>query len=1285
MKSELPASVLALPVHRISLHSLPSGTRDRLTPKIRHGRIRTIGDLVAELEPSHVQNLSAALSALAAVQPAPLIPPHVEDLLDVMVVDLIRSVGLPSTAASLSWVTPRQVLFRTVQRVSDTDYQRVGQALALRSERRVSAIAFEEQREPLRAMRPAGPLVPFWSELREGRVHFRKTITPEDEYDRLTRGEVEADPPVVCVSSADGSRWVRIPLPEEGAEGMAVEAHGDRRWVLGAIDRVLDWIADPSSEVHAALLALLGRPAWDRDLHRLDSLIDELGAPEVHQVGWRVVDQNGGPTFRPVRCTPKKKGGWTTKNVAWAEVRPVDLLDERVASLLRRWRTAPPEISALAAEALIGHPRVFAPGSGGPIRVRRVTLALAFVREDGGVRPVIEVDGVPISVYELSGQLYADAADTWLRLLPGELQVVNIRPQVATVLSGWLSRAGVIADDGVGALLARIPALSPLVPIRIDPALRGGEVEADPRPVLRVTWDGATLAIEARVRPLPELPPTPPGEGLGELVTMRSGSPCFVRRDLEAEPARMLEALAPLSLHEGEREGWRWVVTDADRAVDVLLALAEAGGAFRTEWEGPAPSVGRIEAKGLRVRVGSGRDWFDVSGTFEGEQGAIDLSDLLAALREGRSFLQVRPNVFVRIAEQLRGALRAVAAAEDGGRIAPLQAPILDALADAGVAVEGSEEFQASVERIRSAAAYVADVPAGLVGVLRDYQVEGFRWLARLATWAPGAVLADDMGLGKTVQAIALLTHRPGPALVVCPLSVLANWEAELARFAPDLTVTSFRGSGRSRRLEELGPRSVVLTSWDLLARDPALAEIAWGTAVFDEAQAIKNAHTARSKGARALRAGFVVALTGTPVENRSEELWSLFRAVAPGLLGSEKRFGERFAGPIDRAEPGARDVLARLVRPFVLRRTKTEVAPELPSRTEVVVKVPLSADERALYEATRLEAIARASAAEGPGQRFEVLRWLTRLRQLACHPRLVDPGSPIASSKLAQLRRRVADLRDTGHKALVFSQFVSHLELVRDVLLADGVRVRWLTGQVDEVQRRREVAAFQAGDGDVFLISLGAGGTGLNLTAADYVFHLDPWWNPAKEDQASDRAHRIGQTRPVTVYRLVAEGTIEEQILSLHEQKRDLADALLAGADGAARVGTEELLELLSDAVGAGLPPVPAQLPDRPVPPVVPEAPSPALAEPAVILAAFRASLDAELASGKLKNRSTVRSYERSVENLFAWAGPPADRAALAENAERYLRELGLGKIPHASDKVFAKPAFSRLLAMLS
>ena len=476
---------------------------------------------------------------------------------------------------------------------------------------------------------------------------------------------------------------------------------------------------------------------------------------------------------------------------------------------------------------------------------------------------------------------------------------------------------------------------------------------------------------------------------------------------------------------------------------------------------------------------------------------------------------------------------------------------------------------------MRDADAFEPEPPSTLRAELRPYQLDGFRWLARLARWGAGACLADDMGLGKTVQALALLLDRApdGPALVVAPTSVVANWLDEARRFTPTLNVVPYTGaaSSRSQRLEGLGPFDVVVTTYGLLQNDvEVLGAIDWHSAVLDEAQAIKNPATRRARAARALQARFRLVTTGTPIQNNLMDLYSLFGFVNPGLLGSTEHYRRHFANPVERdQDPAARSRLRRLIAPFVLRRLKEDVLDDLPPRTEIVLHVELSQAEADLYEALRRRAVddLESLMAEGRGAgegRLEVLAHLTRLRLACCNPALVQDGGAPASAKLATFAETLDELLAGRHKVLVFSQFVKHLKLIEAFLVDAGVAFQYLDGSTPAKARAERIAAFQAGQGDVFLISLRAGGVGLNLTAADYVVHMDPWWNPAVEDQASDRAHRIGQTRPVTIYRLVAKGTIEEQIVALHHGKRDLAERLLEGADAPARLDAGELLELL-------------------------------------------------------------------------------------------------------------------------
>ena len=495
-----------------------------------------------------------------------------------------------------------------------------------------------------------------------------------------------------------------------------------------------------------------------------------------------------------------------------------------------------------------------------------------------------------------------------------------------------------------------------------------------------------------------------------------------------------------------------------------------------------------------------------------------------------------------------------------------------------GTALDADAGWRAQRERLSDAAAFEPELPSTLKAELRPYQRDGFRWLARLARWGAGACLADDMGLGKTVQTLALLLDRApgGPALVVAPTSVVANWLDEARRFAPTLNAVACTGSAasRARLIERAGPFDVVVTTYGLLQNDAgALSAIDWHSAVLDEAQAIKNPATKRARAARDLKAGFRLVTTGTPIQNNLMDLYSLFAFANPGMLGSTEHYRRHFASPIERdADPAARARLRRLIAPFVLRRLKTEVLDDLPPRTEITLHVELSPAEAALYEALRQRAVedlaammALGSGAGAGDGRLEILAHLTRLRLACCNPRLVqDGGAAPASSKLATFAETLDELLANRHKVLVFSQFVMHLKLIEEHLAGAGIAYQYLDGSTPARARAERIAAFQAGRGEVFLISLKAGGTGLNLTAADYVIHMDPWWNPAAEDQASDRAHRIGQTRPVTIYRLVAKGTIEEQIVALHHHKRDLAERLLEGADAPARLDAAELLNLL-------------------------------------------------------------------------------------------------------------------------
>ncbi len=453
-----------------------------------------------------------------------------------------------------------------------------------------------------------------------------------------------------------------------------------------------------------------------------------------------------------------------------------------------------------------------------------------------------------------------------------------------------------------------------------------------------------------------------------------------------------------------------------------------------------------------------------------------------------------------------------------------------------------------------------APLPADLTAELRHYQRRGVDWLHFLKTAEMGGILADDMGLGKTLQALCVIEH---PALVVCPTSVMHNWAAEAAKFRPNLKVNVFHGPTR-----KFDPDAdITLTTYGILRLDiDRLRETTFKMAILDEAQAIKNPESQVARAAFKLNATFRLTLTGTPVENRLEELWSQLHFTNRGLLGGRRDFRERYEKPISVGEPGVAAHLRHRIKPFILRRMKEQVAPELPERTDMVLRCTLDAKERDTYEAIRLST--REMVAEQLGQGGNVLaalEALLRLRQAACHRGLV-PGNEDAtrSSKVDLLVETLDEAVSEGHKALVFSQWTSMLDKVEPALQKAGIPYVRLDGSTRN--RGAVVERFQDPAGPpVFLISLKAGGTGLNLTAADHVFLLDPWWNPAVEEQAADRAHRIGQDKPVFVYRLVTEDTVEERILELQDRKRALADAALGEANQAGGITRAELLALLT------------------------------------------------------------------------------------------------------------------------
>lgn len=586
----------------------------------------------------------------------------------------------------------------------------------------------------------------------------------------------------------------------------------------------------------------------------------------------------------------------------------------------------------------------------------------------------------------------------------------------------------------------------------------------------------------------------------------------------------------------------------------------------------------------MQARVSSGVDWLSVKFVWDAGGVGVERSELERCLREGKKFVRLSDNSYApfnaeRVQQLIDREVEVLAAAGKTGKLPLSQAGRIQELlqeADESVVSAGAKQLFARLASIDSIKP--AKKPKNLKATLRPYQEQGLSWLRFIHEIGSGGVLADDMGLGKTIETIALLLllkqenkDEPLRALIVAPTSVVGNWQREIERFAPSLTTALWHGAGRKENRKELDEANVIITSYALLRRDiDLLRNLRLDYAILDEAQNIKNPASATAHAAKELPAQRRLALTGTPIENRLSEIWSIFEFVSPGLLGPLSKFEERYGRPIDGGDPKAAARLRSIIHPFILRRTKSEVVQDLPPKIEVDKLVDLAPDQKAIYlqvlREVRAQVMGEVDRQGVSRSQLHILAGLTKLRQAACDPRLL--GLPREfdhddSGKLAALRELVDEVQSGGHRVLIFSQFVSMLRLVKDALDEDSVKYEYLDGST--IDRAERVDRFQNDpECTAFLISLKAGGSGLNLTGADTVIHFDPWWNPAVEDQASDRAHRIGQNKIVTVYRLVAAGTIEEKILQLKQKKKELvASVLTEDAGGAKRLTREDVDEL--------------------------------------------------------------------------------------------------------------------------
>lgn len=955
--------------------------------------------------------------------------------------------------------------------------------------------------------------------------------------------------------------------------------------------------------------------AWRDALAAIEALGslrgDDAPAPAaVPTLQWRLRLDSAGrvAAVLPWEVPQGSRGPGKPRPLTLAKVKKAARLDPRDAAVARsietqRWQPALLGVDvAAAAMALVGHPALFFDDQPEQAVELREGLPVLEVAREGGPDDAQAwyafrlhdslLSAVPPDIGEhfTASDVRAEAerrnSIRIVRDAPDRARLIRIGPAQRRVAE-LVAKQWRVPVAAQAELAAALKVLAGHFLLHSD--AEAGQVVASVA-LLRaqLSPQGEGLRLRLLVRPFGDHGPVlVPGRGRARILALHNGLHLATERRLEAEAQHLAAVLEALPfLQDGGGDDSTWVLADPEQALAAVERLPQLASVAGVDWpRGKPVRVQSVAAAALQARVKSGADWFGLDGELQVAEGRVlglqPLLRLVDAAR-GSRFIALGDGDYVALSDQLRrqlGDLQALAQtdARGGVRLPAAAAAWLSDAMDAGQ-LHGDHDWTESLQRLETAADLQPAVPPALQAELRSYQTEGFVWMARLAHAGFGACLADDMGLGKTVQTLALLLHRAadGPALVLAPTSVCSNWVAEAARFAPSLRLRLYgqaeAGATRAAALQDLGAGDVVVASYALAQiDDEAFARVRWGTLVADEAQVLKNVATKRSRSVAQIEAGFRLALSGTPVENRLADLWALMNLLNPGLLGSAAQFAERFAGPIERdRDPAVQTRLRRLVAPFLLRRHKSQVLADLPPRTEIVHRIEPGPEEVAFLEAMRRNALERVAAigsssgTSGTPAAFHVLTELTRLRRAACDPRLVAPELGLVGAKAQAFEQLAVELVAGRHKALVFSQFTDFLKLLAARLDAAGLRYQTLDGSTPAAERGRRVQAFQDGDGDLFLISLKAGGFGLNLTAADYVLIVDPWWNPAAEDQALGRAHRMGQQRPVTVYRLVTAGSVEERIIDLHRDKRALADGILEGQDGGAPLTAQAMRDLL-------------------------------------------------------------------------------------------------------------------------
>ena len=775
-----------------------------------------------------------------------------------------------------------------------------------------------------------------------------------------------------------------------------------------------------------------------------------------------------------------------------------------------------------------------------------------------------------------------------------QYNIFDINEKISAIAS-IISDSGILLPDNAkDQLLDFINSTCPNINIEVDSdfdeSLIDNQRNANATPIIQAAFNDNILDLKIVNKPFNNTDLYTPASGLQNIIITENNEPTLLKRDFNQEKANA-ETLIALIPYIGHNSLYSWEIDTFEECLDILAFLQENNDNFQIEWESDKISLSKPkDFNSLRLNIKYDKDWLTLNGELKVDDNkVINLQNILQILTENQNskFIKLSENKYLTLSNELRNKLLELNSIAQNSssrkkegywlqdlKFHKLSANIFKELESSGVLIDADLKWRNYLKSLKNIKLADITLPSSIKADLRPYQIEGFKWIQQIFNLGAGACLADDMGLGKTIQTISTIAAHAneGPSIVIAPTSVCHNWETECHKFCHSIETKLFNTLDKDEILNNLKNNQLVICSYGLMQSNiDELEKHEWNIAILDEAQAIKNAATKRSKAAIRINAKHKIALTGTPIENHLGELWSIFRFLNNGLLGSNESFRKRFLNPITlEKDQNALNGLKNLIKPFVLRRLKSDVLKDLPEKTDQTIFIEPTKEEASFYQAVcnnALQNIAniRVDTVEGQ-KKFHILAEITKLRRACCHSTLVNKEINIESSKLKYLERLINDLKENGHKVLVFSQFVSYLKIVKELFDSHNIKYEYLDGSTPVKERKHKVENFQQGNVDVFLLSLKAGGTGLNLTKANYVIHLDPWWNPAVENQASDRAHRFGQTQKVTIYRLIMKDTIEEKIVAFHEEKKMLSEELLSDSKMISSFSEDQLVKLIKN-----------------------------------------------------------------------------------------------------------------------